>query len=35
MPTCAVAEFDLDVKSWASAGKRKPERVVLHTPKGK
>jgi len=35
MPTCAVAELHLDAKSWASAGKRKPERVVLHTPKGK
>lgn len=33
MPTCAVAEFELDAKSWATAAKRKPESVVLYTPR--
>jgi phosphohistidine phosphatase len=33
MPTCAVAEFMFDAKSWSSTGKDKPARVTLYTPK--
>ena len=33
MPTCAVAEFTFDAKSWSSTGKDKPESVALHKPK--
>ncbi len=33
LPTCAVAEFTFDAKSWATTGKDKPVSVVLHTPK--
>jgi len=33
MPTCAVAEFMFDAKSWSRTGKDTPARVVLHTPK--
>jgi len=33
LPTCAVAEFTLDAKSWAAIGKDKPESVALYTPK--
>jgi phosphohistidine phosphatase len=33
MPTCAVAEFMFDSKSWSRTGKDTPARVVLHTPK--
>jgi phosphohistidine phosphatase len=33
MPTCAVAEFTFDSKSWSTTGKDKPASVELHTPK--
>jgi len=33
MPTCAVAEFTFDVKSWSNIGKAKLARVVLDYPK--
>jgi phosphohistidine phosphatase len=33
LPTCAVAEFTFDAKSWAAFGKEKPESVALYTPK--
>jgi phosphohistidine phosphatase len=33
MPTCAVAEFTFDAKSWSSIGKAKPAKVVLDYPK--
>ena len=33
LPTCAVAEFSFDAKSWATTGKDKPASAVLHTPK--
>ncbi len=33
MPTCAVAEFAFDAKSWSSIGKGKPARVTLDSPK--
>ena len=33
LPTCAVAEFTFDAKSWAAIGKDKPESAALYTPK--
>ena len=33
LPTCAVAEFTFDAKSWSTTGKNKAAKVVLHTPK--
>ena len=33
MPTCAVAEFSFDMKSWSSVGKEEPAKVALHRPK--
>lgn len=33
MPTCAVAEFRFDTKSWASVGTQAPASAVLHRPK--
>ena len=33
MPTCAVAEFTFDAKSWSYIGKGKPTRVTLDYPK--
>ena len=33
MPTCAVAEFALDIKSWSNVGKQAPAKVILHYPK--
>jgi phosphohistidine phosphatase len=33
LPTCAVAEFAFDAKSWSTIGKAEPESVALHTPK--
>jgi len=33
MPTCAVAEFTFDAKSWSNVGKDKPATVVLDYPK--
>ena len=34
MPTCAVAEFTFDAKSWSDIGKVKPAKVALDYPKG-
>jgi len=33
MPTCAVAEFTFDAKSWSRIGKDKPVKVALDYPK--
>ena len=33
MPTCAVAEFTFDAKSWSKIGKVKPTKVALDYPK--
>jgi phosphohistidine phosphatase len=33
MPTCAVAEFTFDAKSWSNIGKVKPAKVALGCPK--
>ena len=33
MPTCAVAEFTFDAKSWSKIGKVKPAKVELDYPK--
>ena len=33
MPTCAVAEFAFDIKSWSRVGSDKPAKVTLHEPK--
>jgi phosphohistidine phosphatase len=33
MPTCAVAEFTFDAKSWSRVGKDKPVKVALDYPK--
>jgi phosphohistidine phosphatase len=33
MPTCAVAAFTFDVKSWSNIGKDKPATVALDHPK--
>jgi phosphohistidine phosphatase len=33
MPTCAVAEFAFDIKSWSNVGKQAPAKVMLHRPK--
>jgi phosphohistidine phosphatase len=33
MPTCAVAEFSFDIKSWSNVGKQEPAKVTLHRPK--
>ena len=33
MPTCAVAEFTFDAKSWSYIGKGKPSSVTLDYPK--
>lgn len=33
MPTCAVAEFTFDAKSWSNIGKAKPAKVALDYPK--
>ena len=32
LPTCAVAEFAFDAKSWSNTGKKKAAKVVLHVP---
>jgi phosphohistidine phosphatase len=32
LPTCAVAEFRFDAKSWSSIGKAKPRKVALDYP---
>jgi phosphohistidine phosphatase len=33
MPTCAVAEFGFDTRTWSEVGKRTAASVVLDTPK--
>ena len=33
MPTCAVAEFTFNTKSWSSVGKRAPSKVSSCSPK--
>lgn len=33
MPTCAVAEFRFDAKSWSNVDKVRPAKVVLDYPK--
>jgi phosphohistidine phosphatase len=33
MPTCAVAEFTFDAKSWANIGEDKPTTATLDYPK--
>jgi phosphohistidine phosphatase len=33
MPTCAVAEFAFDAKSWSKIGKAKPASVALDYPR--
>ena len=33
LPTCAVAEFTFDAKSWSEIGKVKPIKVALDYPK--
>jgi phosphohistidine phosphatase len=33
MPTCAVAEFTFDSKSWSNVGKDKPAKVALEYPR--
>ena len=33
MPTCAIAEFTFDAKSWSYIGKAKPSSVTLDYPK--
>jgi phosphohistidine phosphatase len=34
MATCAIAEFEFDIKSWTKVGKQPPEKVKLDEPKG-
>jgi len=33
MPTCAIAEFTFDAKSWSDIGNAKPAQVALDYPK--
>jgi phosphohistidine phosphatase len=33
MPTCAIAEFTFDAKSWSDVGNAKPAQVALDYPK--
>ena len=33
MPTCAVAEFAFDLKSWSNVGVQEPAKVTFHDPK--
>lgn len=33
MPTCAVAEFAFDTRSWSKVGEREPAKATLHYPK--
>ena len=33
LPTCAVAEFRFDIKSWSNVGEQAPAKVALYTPK--
>ena len=34
MPTCAIAEFAFDIKTWSDVGKQEPAKVALYSPKG-
>ena len=33
LPTCAIAEFKFDAKSWSSIGKAEPRKVALYHPR--
>ena len=33
MPTCAVAEFEYDMKSWSELGQQEPAKVKLQSPR--
>ena len=33
LPTCAVAEFGFDIKSWSQVGTQAPKEMVLHRSK--
>ncbi len=33
MPTCAIAEFTFNAKSWSNVGKAKVAKVALDYPK--
>ena len=33
MPTCAIAEFTFNAKSWSNIGKAKVAKVTLDSPK--
>ena len=33
MPTCAAAEFTLDIESWSDVGRQPPAKAKLYTPK--
>ena len=33
MPTCAVAEFEFDIKSWSDISMQLPTKVALYSPK--
>jgi phosphohistidine phosphatase len=33
LPTCAIAVYKLDIGSWSAAGKDKPAKVTLYTPR--
>ena len=33
MPTCAVAVFEFDTRSWSAAGKEKPASATFYAPK--
>jgi len=33
MPTCAMAEFRFDAKSWAGIGQARPVQTILDSPK--
>jgi len=33
MPTCSVAEFAFDIKSWSEVDKHAPAKAILHYPK--
>jgi phosphohistidine phosphatase len=33
MPTCAVAEFEFDSKSWTAVGRQAPDKATLHEPR--
>ncbi|MET0166238.1 MAG: histidine phosphatase family protein, partial [Vicinamibacterales bacterium] len=33
LPTCAVAEFTFDAKSWSTIGKAKPQKMALDYPR--